>query len=104
MLWEQLAEAEKRERILRQELVLTQQGLSTCEKVVEKQRDHINKLDTEKVRLQNFKQNKGRRLDELEHKVAQYEMFEKINVEKLIAVLDKQDKELTSLRASSVGV
>jgi hypothetical protein len=70
MLWEQLAEAEKRERILRQELVLTQQGLSTCEKVVEKQRDHINKLDTEKVRLQNFKQNKGRRLDELEHKVA----------------------------------
>jgi len=38
--------------------------------VVEKQRDHINKLDTEKVRLQNFKQNKGRRLDELEQKVA----------------------------------
>lgn len=55
MLWEQLAEAEKRENILRQELVLTQQGLSNCEKVVEKQRDHINKLDTEKVRLQNFK-------------------------------------------------
>ena len=103
MLWEQLAEAEKRERILRQELVLTQQGLSTCEKVVEKQRDHINKLDTEKVRLQNFKQNKGRRLDELEPKVAQYEMFEKIDVEKLIAVLDRQDKEVRALRADSVG-
>ena len=84
MLWEQLAEAEKREHILRQELVMTQQSLSNCEKVVEKQRDHIAKLDTEKVRLQNFKQNKGRRLDELEHKVSQYEIFEKVNVEKLI--------------------
>ena len=72
--------------------------MSNCEKVVEKQRDHINKLDTEKVRLQNFKQNKGRRLDELEKKVSQYETFEKINVERLIEVLNRQDRELKSLR------
>jgi len=36
VLWEQLAEAEKREKVLRKELVLTQQSLSNCEKVVEK--------------------------------------------------------------------
>ena len=101
VLWEQLAEAEKRENVLREELVLTQQSLSNCEKVVEKQREHITKLDTEKVRLQNFKQNKGRRLDELEKKVAQYEIFEKINVEKLIAVLNKQQNELVGLRNDS---
>ena len=90
MLWEQLAESEKREHLLRQELVMTQQNLSNCEKVIEKQREYINKLDTEKVRLQNFKQNKGKRLDELEQKVAQYEIFEKVNVEKLIMLLNKQ--------------
>jgi hypothetical protein len=36
--------------------------------------------------------------------VSQYETFEKINVEKLIAVLDKQDKELKSLRNDSSNV
>lgn len=30
-------------------------------------------------------------------------MFEKIDVEKLIAVLDRQDKEVRALRADSVG-
>lgn len=39
MLWEQMAEAEKREHVLRQELVLTQQSLSNSEKVVEKLRE-----------------------------------------------------------------
>ena len=36
--------------------------------------------------------------------MSQYETFEKINVEKLIAVLDKQDKELKSLRNDSSNV
>ena len=33
--------------------------------------------------------------------MAQYEIFEKINVEKLIAVLNKQQNELFSLRNDS---
>lgn len=39
MLWEQMAEAEKREHVLKQELIMTQQNLSNCEKVIEKQKD-----------------------------------------------------------------
>jgi len=46
-------------------------------------------METEKMRLQNFKVNKGKRLDELEQKVAQYKIFEKVNVDKLISVLFK---------------
>ncbi len=36
MLWEQMAESEKRENILRQELVISQQSLSNSEKMIEK--------------------------------------------------------------------
>jgi len=35
-LWDQMAEAEKREKILKQELLFTQQSLSSAEKVIEK--------------------------------------------------------------------
>ena len=35
-LWEQLAESEKRESIMKQELLFTQQSLATCEKIIEK--------------------------------------------------------------------
>lgn len=46
----------------------------------------------------NFKHSKGKRLDELEKKVTQYELFQKIDVDKLIHVLHKQQGELTKLR------
>lgn len=36
MLWEQMAESEKREHVLRQELLEAQQNLSNCEKIIEK--------------------------------------------------------------------
>ena len=35
-LWDQMAEAEKREKILKQELLFTQQSLAAAEKVIEK--------------------------------------------------------------------
>lgn len=101
MLWEQMAEAEKREHVLRQELLITQQTLSNCEKIIDKQKDTIKLMETDKVRLLNFKESKGKRLEELEQKVAQYQAFSKVNVDKLIQVLYKQKEELESLRGAN---
>lgn len=56
---------------------------------MEKQKEGIKKLETENIRLMNFKQSKGKRLDELEKKVTQYELFQKIDVDRLIQVLHK---------------
>ncbi len=80
---------------------MTQQALSDCEKIIEKQKEHINKVETEKVRLLNFKTNKGHRLEELEQKVSFYEIYEKINVDKLIFTLTQQHNELKTLRNKS---
>lgn len=69
MLWEQLAEAEKKENILRQELIATQSSMGNAEKQIEDLKDYVSKLESEKNRLTNFKQQKGKRLEELEAKV-----------------------------------
>lgn len=81
---------------------MTQQSLNNTQLVVEKQKESIKKLDTENTRLMNFKHSKGKRLDELEKKVTQYELFQKIDVDRLIQVLHKQQAELTTLRRQDV--
>jgi len=54
-LWEQLAESEKRERVMKQELLYTQQSLSSSEKTIVSLKEEIKSIDAERVRLLNFK-------------------------------------------------
>ena len=44
-LWDQMAEAEKREKILKQELLFTQQSLAAAEKVIEKLQEEMRKYE-----------------------------------------------------------
>lgn len=50
-LWEQLAEAEKREAIVRQELYIAQQNNQTYEKIISKLQHQLESLQGEKLRL-----------------------------------------------------
>ena len=50
-LWEQLAESEKREKVLKQELVFTQQSLAASEKVIEKLKEDLRKSEGDRIRL-----------------------------------------------------
>ena len=54
-IWEQLSESEKRERVLKQELLYTQQSLSASEKTIINLKEEIRSIDAERIRLQNFK-------------------------------------------------
>lgn len=47
-LWEQLAEGEKREKILKQEIERAQQEIATQEKIIERLKDDIKKEGREK--------------------------------------------------------
>ena len=60
---------------MQHELTVTQQSLGNAEKTIEQLKEEIKKLDMEKTRLQNFKIQKGKRLEELESKVQRYEFF-----------------------------
>jgi len=97
-LWDQMAEAEKREKILKQELLFTQQSLSAAEKVIEKLQEEMKKVEADRARLYKYKHSKAERLKELEEKIKKYEVYENIDTDKLINVLDKKDKEVSQLK------
>jgi len=50
-LWDQLAEAEKREAIVRQELYISQQNNQTYEKIISKLQHQLETIQSEKLRL-----------------------------------------------------
>ena len=50
-LWQQLAEAETRESILKQELLYTQQCLTKSEKANEMLKEELKKVEAERLRL-----------------------------------------------------
>lgn len=61
-LWDQLAESQKREYVLKSELVITQQALAETEKAVEQMKNEYKLIDAEKRRLVKFKNSKTDRL------------------------------------------
>ena len=93
-LWEQLAEAEKREKVLKQELVFTQQSLAASEKVIDKLKDDLRKSESDRIRLSQYKTSKAQRLEELESKVRKFEVMENINLEKLIDALGNKERQI----------
>lgn len=93
-LWHQLAESEKRELVLKQELLLTQQTLSNAEKKISFLDENLKRMDAERGRLQTFKTDKAELLRELESRVKQYEVAGSIDTDKLVAALLSQASEL----------
>ena len=97
-LWEQLAEAEKREKVLKQELVYTQQSLAASEKVIDKLKEDLRKSESDRIRLAQYKTTKAQRLEELEGKVRKFEVMDNINLEKLIDALGSKEKQIVKLK------
>ncbi len=97
-LWDQLAESQKRERVLKQELLYTQQSLSTSEKIIEKMKEEIKQIDAERGRLNKFKSSKVEKLKELEDKVKKIDLFDNIDSDKLLIALSKKDAQLNELK------
>ena len=58
----------------------------------------MKKVEADRQRLYKYKHQKAERLKELEDKIKKFEVYENIDTDKLISVLDKKDKEVTELR------
>lgn len=97
-LWEQLAEGEKREKVLKQELLYTQQSLAASEKVIDKLKEDLRKSESDRIRLSQYKTSKAQRLEELEGKVRKFEVMDNINLEKLIDALGKKEGQIQKLK------
>ena len=85
-------EAQKRERVLQQELKFTQQSLAAAEKVIDKLKEEIRDVEADRSRLNKYKTSKSERLKELEDQVKKIELFDNIDTDKLLMALTKKDK------------
>ena len=97
-LWEQLAESEKREKILKQEVERAQQEIATQEKIIERLKDDIKKEGREKQKLMQYKNTKSKRLDELEAKAREFEVLSSVNLDKILGLLESKEHKINSLQ------
>lgn len=102
-LWEQLAEGQKRESIIKQELLYTQQSLASCERIIDRLQSELDALQNDKLRLQQFKNNKSQRLQELEQRVRHLEVLENIDLRKVLEELRAREKALKNLQNLEVN-
>ena len=94
VLWEQLAEAEKREKILKQELMKVQNENASQDKVLERLRDEMKLEQIEKHKLIQFKTTKVKRLNHLEGMARQMELLQSVDLDKVIQSLTEKDRRL----------
>ena len=74
-MWDKMGQQETNEKVLKQELLYTQQSLAAAEKVIEKLHEEIKKSEADRQRLAKYKASKADRLDELEGKVKSIEVY-----------------------------
>lgn len=98
-LWDQLAEAEKREQITKQELSLTKLSLASYEKLIEKLQGELENLNNQKARLQQYKNSKSKRIEELENKMKDLEILENIDLNRILTELKSRDRKIEHLSA-----
>lgn len=96
-LWEQLAEGEKREKILKQEIERAQQEIATQEKIIERLKDDIKQEGREKQKLLQYKNTKSKRLDELETKAREFEVLSSVNLGKILQLLESKERKITAM-------
>ncbi|CDW82479.1 UNKNOWN [Stylonychia lemnae] len=99
LLWEQLAEGEKREKILKKELEQSQQEIVTQEKIIEQLKDELKRERGEKQKLIQYKQTKSKRLDELESKAREFEVLQNLNLPKVLNLLEAKEEKIHELKS-----
>lgn len=103
-LWDQLAESENREKILRREIEKTHQEISSQDKVIERLKDELKNDQKEKQKLLQYKTTKSKRLEELEGKAREFEVLAGVDLAKMLGMLERQDRTIDALKASGTNL
>ncbi len=96
-LWNQLAQAEKREKTLKADLESTNQKIVLQEKQIEQVNNDMKKEKIEKAKLQQFKETKTKRLEDLESKAREFEILGSINIHKMVGMLEEREVKIKAL-------
>lgn len=93
-LWQQLAESQKREAIIKADLDGVQQHIITQEKIIEQLKDELRLEKIEKTKLMQYKVTKSKRLEDLEGKAREFEVMSNLNLPKMVSMLESRDTQI----------
>jgi len=82
-------------------LSLTKLSLASYEKLIEKLQGQLENLNNQRARLQQYKNSKSKRIDELENKMKDLEILENIDLNRILSELKSRDRKITSLGAEN---
>lgn len=80
---------------------LTKLSLASYEKLIEKLQGQLENLNNQKNRLQQYKNSKSKRIDELENKMKDLEILENIDLNRILSELKSRDRKITALDAEN---
>jgi len=99
-LWENLVSEQNRQKTLQESLTITHKSAQQNQKLIDSMKEQLQRSIKEKQVLENIDMTKTSKLQELEYKMKGMDLSKNLNVEKLIDLIIKQDKELKELRKS----
>lgn len=71
--------------------------MAAAEKAIEKLQEEITEGQAERRRLETFKASKGERLKELEELNKNVDLFDNVDVDKLLYILQRKEQQLKVL-------
>lgn len=83
-LWNQLAESQAREKVLKQESQASQQEMAIKDRQIERLKDLLQAERREVKKLLDYKATKQKRLEQLETHAREFEVLSSVNLKKLI--------------------
>lgn len=86
-LWQTMKVQDQRQKVLQQELSITQHSAQQNEKLIGKLKDEFKSNQKGMQILESLQQTKTNKLNELQYKVKKMELNKNVNVEKLVEIL-----------------
>jgi archaellum component FlaC len=83
-LWEQLAESEKRERVLKQELESQQNQIQTQMRVIDRFKDEMKQVTISNKKLKDSNIDNEKKLKHLQSRMKDIDLYEEVNIPKMI--------------------
>jgi hypothetical protein len=76
------------------------QDLATKERLVERLKDTLTLERREIKKLQDYKENKAKRLDLLEKQAREFEVMSNVNLSKVVGMLESHDKKISDYKST----
>ena len=96
-LWEQLAESQKRERVLKQELENLQTQAQQQMRIIDRFKDEMSSISSNNKKLTDFFSENERKLKTMEARLKNVDTYDHVSIPKVIRVVEQKQRRIEEL-------